>query len=283
VTRTGWIDEYRQTSYENWQATAPGWSRLRGEIEEAAEPVREWLLGALAPQPGETVLELAAGVGDTGFEAAQLLGENGRLVSTDFSPAMVEAARERSSALGLANVEHRVLDAERMDLEDASVDGVICRFGYMLLADPAAACAETRRVLRPGGRVALGVWGPPQQNLTFSVIGSTLVQRGHLPPPEPGRPSQFALADPEAIRRLLEGAGFTDIRVEPVAVEYRFESVGEYVGLITEASASLARVLAEVGPEERAAIETEVGEKLEPFRGERGYELPGIALCALAR
>ena len=111
----------------------------------------EWMVRELAPRPGDTVLELAAGVGDTGFEAADLVGERGRLISTDFSPAMIEAARRRGTELGVNNVEYSVMDAERIELDADSVDGVLCRFGYMLMADQAAALAETRRVLRPAG------------------------------------------------------------------------------------------------------------------------------------
>ena len=76
------------------------------------------------------------------------------MIYTDFSPAMVDAARRR----GTPGVEHRVLDMQAIDLPDASVDGVICRYGYMLVPDPALAMRETRRVLRPGGRVALATW-----------------------------------------------------------------------------------------------------------------------------
>ena len=103
------------------------------------------------------VLELAAGVGDTGFEAAAIVGERGRLISTDFSPDMVEAARRRGAALGLRNVHYRVMDAEHIDLDADSVDGVICRFGYMLMPDPAAGavrdapCAATWRAAGAGG------------------------------------------------------------------------------------------------------------------------------------
>ena len=95
------------------------------------------------------MLELAAGVGDTGFMAARLVGETGRVIITDFAPEMVAAARRRVEESGIRNVEFRVLDAERMDLETDSVDGVLCRWGYMLMIDPAAAFADTRRVLRP--------------------------------------------------------------------------------------------------------------------------------------
>ena len=157
-------EEYRRTSLETWEAMAPGWERWRAVIDETSSPVRDWLLGELAPQPGDTVLELAAGPGDTGLAAAALVGGGGRVISTDVSPGMVEVARRHSTGLGLRNVEHRVMDAERIELEDDSVDGVLCRFGYMLVPDPAAACSETRRVLRPGGRLALAVWRGSDRN-----------------------------------------------------------------------------------------------------------------------
>jgi len=111
---------------------------------------------------------------------------------------MLAAARRRWSELGLANVEYRVIDAEHVDLDTDSEDGVPCRFGYMLLADPAAAFAETRRVLRPDGRAALAVWAPPERNPFFTAIMMVLVQRGHLNPPEPNGPGPFALANPSA-------------------------------------------------------------------------------------
>jgi ubiquinone/menaquinone biosynthesis C-methylase UbiE len=143
--------EYRHASFETWSAMAPGWERWRGRIDQHAAPVREWMVRQLAPRPGDTVLELSAGVGDTWFAAATLIGDDGRLISSDFSPDMVEVARRRGSELGLENVEYRVIDAEHIDLDADTVDGVLCRFGYMLMADPGAALSETRRVLRSGG------------------------------------------------------------------------------------------------------------------------------------
>lgn len=171
-------DEYRRTSFEVWEAMAPGWERWRAQLEEALTPVREWLISELAPNAGETVLELGAGTGHTGFAAAVTLGERGRLISSDFSPAMVEVARRRGAQLGLRNVDYRVIDAEWIELGDDSVDGVLCQSGYMLLADPAAALSETRRVLRSGGRLALSVWGAPERNPWASIGGRILVERG---------------------------------------------------------------------------------------------------------
>ena len=202
------VEDYRRASQEVWEAMAPGWERWRARLADALTPVREWLVGALGPQPGETLLELGAGTGETGFEAAAMVGEDGRLISTDFSPEMVEVARRRGSELGLGNVDYRVIDAERIELDSGSVDGVLCQSAYMLAADPAAALAETRRVLRPGGRLALSVWGAPERNPWASIGGMILVERGHMPPPKPGAPGVFSMASEERIEMLLEGAGF---------------------------------------------------------------------------
>ena len=175
-------EEYRRFSLDVWSAMAPGWERWRAHLEHALSPVRAWLVSELAPASGDTVLELSAGAGDTGFLAAAALGETGRLISTDFSPEMLEVARRRGADLGLANVEYRVVDAERIELDADSVDGVLCQNGYMLMADPAAALSETRRVLRPGGRLALAVWGAPERNPWAAIGGMIFVQRGHMPP-----------------------------------------------------------------------------------------------------
>jgi ubiquinone/menaquinone biosynthesis C-methylase UbiE len=183
-------EEYRRTIYEIAEAIAPGWERWRARIEETTTPVPEWMIKELAQRPADTVLEFAAGAGDTGFEAAAIVGECGRLISTDFSPAMMDIARRRGAELGLGNVDYRLMDAERIELDADSVDGVLCRFGYMLMADPATALAETRRVLRPGGRLALAVWSAPECNPWATIGFGLLVEHGHLPPPEPDAPAR---------------------------------------------------------------------------------------------
>jgi ubiquinone/menaquinone biosynthesis C-methylase UbiE len=145
------IEQTQAASYEIAQAIAPTWERRRAQIEEVSAPVREWMVRELAAKRGDTTLELAAGAGDTGFDAAQLIGDSGHLISSDFSPAMLNVARRRGSERGVHNVEYRVLNAEQIALDDDSVDGIICRFAYMLTSDPAATLREARRVLRLAG------------------------------------------------------------------------------------------------------------------------------------
>ena len=275
-------EDYRSTSYEVWQVMAPGWERWRGQLEAALAPVREWLIRGLAPRLGATVLELGAGTGDTGFAAAAIVGGQGRLISTDFSPDMVEVARRRGAELGVQNVDHRVMDAERIELDADSVDGVLCQSGYMLMADPAAALSETRRVLRPGGRLALSVWGAPERNPWASIGGRILVERGHLPPPDPEAPGIFSMASEKRTRALLGGAGFTAVRTEDVPMLWSFRDLDEYERWVVDVAGPFAIVLRGLTEGERRTFRAELGEAFAPFVAGDGYELPGTALCAVA-
>ena len=155
---------HRDASLRSWEEAASGWTRQQAAMREFGAPVSHWMIDAIMPQPGERVLELAAGLGETGMLAAELVAPMGGVIVSDQAEAMLAGARARALALGLSNVEFQVLNAEWIDLPVASIDAVLCRWGYMLMADPPAALTDTRRVLRPGGRVALAVWDAIEHN-----------------------------------------------------------------------------------------------------------------------
>lgn len=271
----------RERSRAVWNEMAAGWECGRDEIWTDSRSVGEWLVRQLDPRPGDTVLELAAGVGDTGFVAARLLGEEGRFISTDFAPEMVAAARRRAAELGITNAAFQVLDAERMDLPPDSVDGVLCRWGYMLMVNPVAAFAETRRVLRPGGKLAFSVWANADANPWASRIGRILVARGHMAPPDPAAPGIFALADPVRVRALVTGAGFAAPRIEEVATRRRFASFDAYWRYLTELAGAISPTLRGLSGEEQTAVREQLREAVAPFAAERGYALPGLCLNAV--
>ena len=280
---TGTIDEQRAAMLQIAEAIAPTWERRRADIEEVATPVREWMLRALGPRDGDTVLELAAGVGDTGFEAAAIVGKSGHLITSDLSPAMLDAARRRGAELALDNVDYRVIDAERIELADDSVDGVLCRFGYMLMPDPAAAFAETRRVLRPGGRLALAVWGAIERNPFFAIIAVSLVQRGHIEPPEPPpAPGPFSMASAQRTEGLLRSAGFVEVRTEEVPGRFVLPDVDEYLSVISDTAGPIALALRGLAEPDHAAVKADVEDSLRRFAADGGYELPCVAVCAVA-
>jgi SAM-dependent methyltransferase len=277
----------RDDSRPSWDDTASAWERQRERMWEATRAVGEGLVELAAPRPGEVVLELAAGAGDTGLLALDRIGPDGRLILSDSSAGMLAAAGRNAERLGAGsapgNVELREIDAEAIDLPDASVDVVLCRWGYMLMDDPAAALAETRRILsHPGGRVALAVWGPRERNPWNTVIGEPLAERGLVPATPPDAPGMYRLAEPAVLERLLRSAGFASVELSELPVTWRFSDLDEQWTLMTEISPSLRRALEGLSPADAAALREEVAARSEPYRREDGYELPGVSIAALA-
>src|ERR671915_1335481 len=277
------LDTYRQDSRETWSKMAPGWEDRREWLMGITGPVNNWLVEKADPQPGQVFLDIAAGTGDLGFLVAERVGDQGRVISTDFAPEMVDVARRQGEARGVTNADFRVLDAERMDLENESVDGVVCRYGYMLMADPAAALMETRRVLREGGPLAFAVWMTPDRNPWAAVPGMTLVQRGHMPAPEPGAPGIFAMGEPRRIRELVTGAGFGEPELEEIQFEFRYADSDDLWDALVRLAGPLARVVVALPEEQRQATREAVMQNVEPYRNEDGsYSAPAATWGVLA-
>jgi SAM-dependent methyltransferase len=264
------LDEYRRRSLDNWNRFSGNWADEHEFLARTTGAVGERMVERLAPKAGESILELAAGTGDTGFRIAERLGDDGRLLMTDFASGMVDAARRRGEEQGIANVDYRVLDAERMDLDDDSFDGVACRFGYMLMADPARALAETRRVLRDGGRLVFAVWAAPDRNLWAAIAGMTMVELGHMQPPESGAPSMFAMADPLRIDGLVTGAGFGAPEIEQVDVDWGYTDPEELWDRTLKLAGPIADAYGSLEPaaqdEVRERVLARISEQLESGR-----------------
>jgi SAM-dependent methyltransferase len=252
---------------ERWMRAAAGWEKRADWFREQTMPVSVWLVEAVDPQPGQTLLDLGAGIGDTGFLAAELLQPGGTLISADFSPDMLSAAQRRAERLGIGNVRFRQMDANLpLDQPAASLDGVVSRWCYMLLNDGEDALRETRRILKPGAAVALAAWTGPEENQWSAATTRILRDRGLVDPPDPSAPGQFAWAAPGAVEEHMEAAGFVEPRVERLPFSVRYADVDEWwvsqtltnvaVGLVDERLdfATRSDVLADL---ERVAAEYE--------------------------
>lgn len=221
--------DYRKASRTGWGQAAAGWAEQRAAFERNTMPVSAALAEAIAPQPGHTILELAAGIGDTGYLALELAQPGGELITTDFAPEMLTAAQARAEELGVADrVRFKQVDAESIDLDAASVDGVLCRWGYMLMLDPGAALRETRRVLRPGGRVALAAWAAAADNPWMTAQNELIAELGFAGPVTPGEPGPFAWSEAGTAERFLEEAGFADVEAHRLPFSFRFASFDEH-------------------------------------------------------
>jgi len=223
-------------SRERWLKAAAGWEARADQFARDTMPVSMAMIEAIQPHPGQTVLELAAGLGDTGFLAAELIQPGGELITSDFSPEMLTAAQKRAKS---SNIRFRQMDLSTpLDQPAASVDSVLCRWGYFLLEDPESALRETRRVLKQDGRLALAAWTSPDDNL-WSAAPTRILLEKHLIEPSTG-PGQFTWANPDDIVENMEAAGFIDPEIEAVDFTMRFEDFDDYWTHLKHTSSSVA-------------------------------------------
>jgi SAM-dependent methyltransferase len=276
-------ESYRADSAEAWERAASGWGKRADRVREFGMPVSAWMIEHANLQPGQRVLELAAGPGDTGFLASELIKPGGTLVTSDVAEAMLDVARGRAEAQGIDNVEFKQLQLEWIDLDTATVDVALCRWGIMLVADPEAAVREIRRVLKPGGTVAVAVWDEAAKNPWATIPGRAMIELGNSEPPDPDAPGMFVLAAPGRLAELLQVSGFVEPTVESVEVERNYDTLESYLSETLDLSGNFSRALAELTDEERERVRERIAALAAPYTGQDGsVRLTGRSLVACA-
>jgi ubiquinone/menaquinone biosynthesis C-methylase UbiE len=272
------IDPTEQT--RQWSdSLASAWELYRDRLFEGQRVVSDWLVDQIDARPGQTVLELAAGPGETGFLVAERVGSAGKVISTDLGPQMVDAARRGAAARGITNIDCRVMDAQQIDLADSSVDAVLCRFGIMLMPQPAMALAGVRRVLRPDGRLAYAVWGAPDRNPWMTLLAMAIIQNGHQPAGDPFGPGgPFSLAAPDDNRALLTEAGFSDVRVEEIDGFMHFDDFDDFWDMQSQVSGPIALLISSLADDDVERLRTTLEPMLAPFRTDGGLDIPSLAI-----
>jgi ubiquinone/menaquinone biosynthesis C-methylase UbiE len=268
---------------ERWERAAAGWGRRAQLIRDFGMPLSSWMIDHAGLKPGQRVLELAAGPGDTGFLAAGMIQPGGMLITSDGSQAMLDVARGRAQELGIENVEFRRLELEWIDLPTASVDVVMCRWGVMLVVDPEAALREARRVLVPGGRIVLAVWDQPELNPWATIPNRAMVELGHAEPPDPQAPGMFALAAPGLLQTMLEAAGFLEAVVESVELRRNVGTVPHWLAETLDVSRPFADTFESLSAEQRATVEEKIASLAQAYTDEdERLVLPACSLVAAA-
>ena len=252
-------------SRDRWVRAAEGWEKQADTFGRDSLPVSAAMVEAIAPRPGHTVLDLAAGIGDTGYLAAELIQPGGQLMTSDFAPEMLAAAQRRAQQKGITNVRFRQIDMNLpIDQPAASVDGVLCRWGYMLLNDPESALRDTRRILKQDGKLALAAWTGPDDNLWSVIPVKILEGRGLLEPHPPG-PGQFAWKDPHDIRETMEAAGFIEPEITAVEFILNYEDVDEWWVAQTQMSTRTGDADRRMDYATRSDVLAELERASEPF------------------
>ncbi len=266
-----------------WAHVAGAWEEHADYLDARGSGLTSAMLDALALSAGDRVLELACGAGGAGLAAAQRVGPTGEVVLSDVVPAMTEAAARRAAAQGVTNVRTRVLALETVEEPDASFDAVLCREGLMFATDPAGALREVRRVLRPGGRAAFAVWGPPAENPWMRLPFEAVRQQAGVPAPAPGSVGPFALSDAHLLGELVTASGLTDVRVEEVPVPMHVASTTEWWSRTSALAGPLVRLIAGMTDSDRTAVRARLDAEAAPYVTADGVTFPGLSLLASGR
>lgn len=254
-----------------WSGVADAWAKGRPRVSAAGGARAEaWLLEHARLEAGKSVLEVACGTGSTGVEAARRVAPGGTVLMSDFADAMVDAARNRAREAGVDNTSFEVLDAHDLGLPDASFDAVICGFGLMLMSEPVRAAVEARRVLRPGGRLVLTVWGEEAANPWLAAAFRSLMEELGAPEPEAGMPGPFALGSRERLESVLSDAGFEHVELERVEMIEPHESPDSWWSAVETSAGPVVAMLAALPDQTRDAIRVRALERVERYRNASG-------------
>jgi SAM-dependent methyltransferase len=219
--------------------------------------------------PGDAVLDVAGGYGEPSLAAARAVGPGGGVVCTDLSGEMLAFGQERAATAGLGNIEFVETDAERLTFAEASFDAILSRAGLMFLSDVAGTLRRLRTFLKPGGRLAASVWGPqPKVQMTASV--PVVFAELGLPPPPPGRPGIFALADRDRLAALVAGAGFRDVATGTLRVVFATETPEQFTAFIRDVAPTVTALVEGQPPEVQERVWRKVTGAWAPFQDAAG-------------
>jgi ubiquinone/menaquinone biosynthesis C-methylase UbiE len=273
-----YTDEYyRDYTRTTWNESAPHYDQFMAKLA----PIRSDLVTVLAPRPGESVLDIGTGLGEPALSVAAAVGPSGRVTGVDLAEQMVVAARRLAAEKKMGNVEFLTMDSSALELPARSFDAVVSNFGFQIFTDPDKAAAEALRVLKPGGRIAVSIWGTGDRTPFLDVLIAPMLK--HAEPDVNGYlPTPYETGGPGEMVRFLEGAGFRDAREERRSYMIPFDNADQYLDLILKAT-PIGHSLSEEEPAVQADVLAVTRANLERWRREDGLRLPAEAVLVTAR
>jgi SAM-dependent methyltransferase len=255
-----------------------GWEKWNEWYRREWRPVMEWMARESGAGPGHTALDVACGTGQPAFLVARRVGRGGNVIAVDVAADMVEACGRLARAEGIENLEVRELDMHDLrGIPDASIDAVSMGFALMFSPDPVRVVRELYRVMKPGARFALAVWGDSTRNAFLNTMFGSIGEILGGPPPDPAAPGPNRLAPPGELEAVLIAGGFTDVRIEIVEMTLVSETRAKHWEMFLDMGAPARRAIEAAGPERAERIREKLFVALGPAEPVRVLATP---LCA---
>jgi ubiquinone/menaquinone biosynthesis C-methylase UbiE len=257
--------KFKSAQRQAWDSVAEGWKKWWKVIEESMQPISDRLVELAGVRQGSRVLDIATGIGEPAVTAARKAGPAGKVIAIDLSPGMIAIAKERAKENGLDIIEFREADAESLRLPPSSVDAIVCRFGLMFMPDLVNALKAMKDALAPGGRIAAAVWSTPEKVPSFMLPFQIVMKETGTPPPPPGTPGPFSLADTSLLRQKFEQAGFSDISIEVALRDFNLPSPEEFVDFVKSTAGPLGAMMAHLPAARQEEIWNKVVEAVRKY------------------
>lgn len=267
-----------------WNALAgETWAALQDRLDAQIQPLGARAMAALEPQPGERVLDIGCGCGQTTLALADAVGPTGAVLGVDISRPMLAVARHRLAQAGAGVASLVEDDAQSHAFAPGSFDAAFSRFGVMFFSDPAAAFANILRAIRPGGRLTFVCWRGLADNAWMLLpMQAALPLVGAPPPPaDPHAPGPFAFADPDRVRAILTTAGFTHVDLHPHDQKIGAGDVDQATAVALKVG-PLGAVLREQ-PDKQAAVAGAIREALAKHMTPEGVRLDSATWIVTAK
>jgi ubiquinone/menaquinone biosynthesis C-methylase UbiE len=267
--RTSKLQGYIAGEAEAWNAIAEGWHSWIPMMRAWYAPATDLMLDLARIDVGSRVLDIAAGDCDQSMAAARRVGPQGYVLAVDVADGLLEIGAQFAREAGFQNIETRVMDGGNLDLPDDSFDAVICRFALMYLPDPVSGLRGMKRVLKPGGRVSVvvyGVNGSPEFSRALSAV------RRHLGLPQ-AESSAHSLGEVAVLQQSLEAGGFSKIEIHALDLPIHMASAEECVRYLQASSPGLNKLTSPLSRAERKQVWGEVQQALTVYEGAQGFEI----------
>jgi SAM-dependent methyltransferase len=276
--------EFRAVQRNHWNEASKGWREWSDFIDRSTVSVSERLIAMAGVQPGHRVLDIAAGYGEPSLTAARTVGAQGEVFATDISAGMLEYGRERAAAAQLENLRFIESDAVSLDFPPGSFDAALSRWGIIFEPDGQGAAGRVRSFLKPGARMAISSWGPPERVPFMSIPMATVMRLLEVPPPPPGTPGPMSRPTPAAIGGLLEGGGFSDVEVDELEVTFEFDSAEEFTRSVQAIAAPITNLVKPRPPEVQQQVWQAVTDSAQAQAADGGsVRLTNLVLVASGR